>query len=71
MSAHTSVKLETGHLRGQTAALAGSFASGYKVVTREEPCIEQEARRNPEAVVNRLMRLERWDDAELIMDQYL
>jgi len=45
-----------------------SWTNGFIPAVKETP-LHQEAKRNPEAVLNRLMREERWDEAEEIMDR--
>ena len=47
-----------------------SWSEGFRPAIRRQS-LEDEARRNPEAVINRLIREERWDEAEWIMDHHL
>ncbi len=47
-----------------------SWSEGFQPAIRQRS-LEEEARRCPEAVINRLIREERWEEAERIMDRYL
>lgn len=47
---------------------AYSWSTGF--VSRKT-AYDQEAKKHPEAVINRLMREGRWDEAEEVMDKYL
>lgn len=38
---------------------------------RRELTLIEEANKDPEAVINRLMRMGEWDMAEAVMDEYL
>ena len=42
-----------------------SFTDGFR--KRDEPSLEEEFRRKPEAVFNRLVRQERWEEAEQLL----
>lgn len=46
-----------------------SWTTGFH--RRREPTLDEEASRNPEAVFYRLVRNEKWDLAEYVMDQYI
>ena len=46
-----------------------SWSTG--LVPIKEHTLVEEAEKNPEAVINRLMRQNRWEEAERIMDKFL
>ena len=46
--------------------VTGSIPMRYRQMT-----LREEARQNPEAVINRLILQERWEEAEEIMDEFL
>jgi hypothetical protein len=47
------------------------WTDGFRPLLQHAFKLEDEARRNPVAVINRLMREQRWEEAERIMDSYL
>lgn len=47
-----------------------SWLEGYKLFSKERSLLA-EARDYPEAVINRLIREDRWDEAEDIMDRFM
>lgn len=48
-----------------------SWADGFLASAKGELPLDSEARRNPEAVISRLMKEERWEEAERILDLYV
>ena len=47
-----------------------SWADGFLSISKEES-LDKEARKNPEAVINRLLNEGRIEDAERILDVYV
>lgn len=56
-------------VRGQRRVY--SWANGFKTVGKKKLGLDQEARRNPAAVINRLIRSGEYEEAERIMDHYM
>ena len=47
-----------------------SWADGFRSISKEES-LDEEARKNPEAVINRLLNEGKVEDAERILDVYV
>lgn len=48
-----------------------SWATGFKPIPEKRLSLDEEAKRNPEAVINRLLLEDREDEAERILELYV